>query len=158
MVCAYTGPARSPLPLMLAGIVSLYDVDDVEAFVQATLNNSNIDFSGEERDELVLEGIAIMCDLAARYEPHRPGYQQAGRFSGYAAMFLPRRLGDAWHRLHPEHCYVTRPDGSREWVYLERAVSLDGIRSEDHQRGRGDTVDTRILDRTKWARPRARAA
>ena len=143
---------------MLTTVVVLHDVDDVEAFVQATLNASGIAFERDERDELVLEGLAIMYRLADQFEPHRPGYSQPGRFSGYAAMFLPRRLTDAWHRLHPEHCYVTRPDGGREWYFAEQPVSLDGLRSDAAARkGSADGVDGQIRSPAHWARPRRAA-
>ena len=127
---------------MLTATVALFDVDDVEAFVQATLNRfcqansrrGHIVLAPDERDELVLEGLAIMQRLANQFEPHREGYAQAGRFSGYAAQMLPRKLGDAWHALHPEHQLVTQPDGKRRWQYERPSVSLDAITSEDGDR------------------------
>jgi hypothetical protein len=43
-------------------------------------------------------------------------------------MFLPRRLGDAWHRWHPEHRYITDPaTGRRRWHYDPPTMSLDGL-------------------------------
>jgi hypothetical protein len=66
--------------------------------------------------------------LADRYKPQMSGYTQSGRFSGYAAMFLPRRLGDAWHKWHPEHRYITDPEtGKRGWHYDQPMISLDSL-------------------------------
>lgn len=127
--------------------VSLHDVDDVEAFVQATLNASGIQFPEDEREELVAEGLAIMVKLAKAYQPRRGDHQQDGRFSGYAAMYLPRRLSDAWHRLHPEHLYVTDTGtGKRRWEYLALPVSLDALanssrRDTDARHGDGGYGD-----------------
>lgn len=114
---------------MLATQFSLYDVDDVPAFIVATIRRAGIHpAADDEIDELMLEGLAIMCELADRFEPHRPGYAKPGRFSGYAAQMLPRRLGDAWHRAHPEHRYVTdATTGRRRWVYDQAPTSLDAI-------------------------------
>lgn len=111
---------------MLPTTVQLHDIDDVEGFVCATIERAGLGaVEPAEKEELVGEGLAILYALAEKYEPHRPGYEQAGRFSGYAAQFLPRRLGDAWHSRHPEHTRVTGPDGKREWVYREKPASLD---------------------------------
>jgi hypothetical protein len=106
------------------------DVANVEAFVQKTIDRSGIVYSAAEREELLAEGLTILYELAERYKPMpaRPGIdKQAGRFSGYAAMFLPRRLGDFWHKSHPNHRYVTDPEtGKRGWVYGKPMLSLDG--------------------------------
>ncbi len=83
---------------------SLYDVEDVEAFVAGHLTRSRIILADrDEHDELLAEGITILYELADRYQPHMPGYTHPGRFSGYAAQLLPRRMQDAYYRLHPEH-------------------------------------------------------
>ncbi|HEY0391052.1 MAG TPA: hypothetical protein VGC63_05020 [Solirubrobacterales bacterium] len=110
---------------MLPTTVQLHDIDDVEGFVCATIERSGIQPSEHEKEELVADGICILYGLAATFEPHRPGYAQAGRFSGFAAQFLPRRLGDAWHSRHPEHVRVVGEDGKRRWVYRDTPISLD---------------------------------
>jgi hypothetical protein len=122
---------------MLASPFALRDVDDVENFVAATINRALPGLDESEFEELKLEGLAIMCELHKKFEPRREGYQQDGRFSGFAAMYLPRKLGDAWHRLHPEHRYVTDPEsGRRSWIYDQAPVSLDGIAERAmHQSG-----------------------
>lgn len=116
---------------MLAEVVALHDVKDAEGFVQATINRARLVLSPDEREELAAEGLAILCKLAGDWQPRREGYQQDGRFSGYAAMYLPRKLGDAWHRMHPEHLLRTQPDGGRRWQYGDRAVSLNAMTAED---------------------------
>jgi len=118
---------------------ALHDIEDVEAFVNATINawlrKSGVRLDVEDRAELVSEGLLILSQLADHYEPHREGYEQAGRFSGFAAQFLPRRLTDAWHRLNPHHEYKTQPDGSRRWRYNQPAVSLDAMLDESPREG-----------------------
>lgn len=113
---------------------SLLDIEDIEGFVNATINSwlsrSGIRLDLEEREELVAEGLLILARLEEQYEPHREGYEQEGRFSGYAAQFLPRRLTDAWHRLNPHHEFRTQADGRRKWEYNPEAVSLDAMLSE----------------------------
>lgn len=112
----------------LRAVVALEDIADVEGFVNATLNASGIEFQPDERDELVAEGLAILYQLHQRFERRRAGYTQDGRFSGFAAMYLPRKLGDAWHRARPEHRYITDPDtGKRSWAFFKAHTSLDGL-------------------------------
>jgi hypothetical protein len=124
---------------LLATPFRLHDIDDVEGFVAATIKRAGITADEDEMQELKLEGIAILFELERKFDPHRPGYDRPGWFSGYAAQFLPRRLGDAWHRAHPEHRYVTGPDGKRRWVYDQAPASLDAITSsKPHAGDRGD--------------------
>ena len=89
----------------------------------------------EERDELHREGLAILYQLARRYQPRIGDATQDGRFSGYAAMFLPRKLGDAWHAMHPEHRHLTdKTTGERRWHYGDKAVSLEAVVAEEPDR------------------------
>lgn len=111
---------------MLPTTVRLHDIDDVEGFVCATIEKAGLGaVAAHEKEELVGDGILILYRLAEQFEPHRPGYSQPGRFSGFAAQFLPRRLGDAWHSRNPSHVRVAGPDGKRRWVYLDTPISLD---------------------------------
>lgn len=110
---------------MLATTVQLHDIDDVEGFVCGTIERSEVRLTTSEHEELVSEGVIILYDLARRFEPRRHGYAEEGRFSGFAAQFLPRRLGDVWHASNPNHRRLTRPDGSRVWHYDAPPVSLD---------------------------------
>lgn len=123
--------------------VDFRDIEDPGAFVHATINKwqrptgerGPIPLSQDEREELHAEGMAILCKLARDFRPHMDGYDQEGWFSGYAAMFLPRKLGDAWHRMHPDHLLVTDPEtGKRRWQYKEKAVSLDALTGDDPDR------------------------
>jgi hypothetical protein len=116
--------------------VELHDVNDAEAFVRATITKGNLRLTPDELAELVAEGMVILCDLAAKYEPRRAGYEQDGTFAGYAARFLPLRLSDAWHRMNPGHRFVTDPKTKvRRWVYDDAPVSLDQVTEES-----GDNV------------------
>lgn len=116
---------------LIGAPIALHDIANCEAFVQRTIDRSQIRYSPQEREELLAEGLTILFELAGKYKPlqARPGIdKQPGRFSGYAAMFLPRRLGDAWHRWHPEHRYLTDPQtGERGWCYGQPMLSLDAV-------------------------------
>jgi hypothetical protein len=130
---------------LLATTVQLYDINDVEGFVCATIERSGIQAPEHEREELVADGLRILYELAARFEPQRPGYKQPGRFSGYAAQFLPRRLGDAWHSRNAEHVRIVGEDGRRSWAFRERPISLEqylappGPGEEQHRRADSHT-------------------
>jgi hypothetical protein len=113
------------LPPGVATGCQLYDIADVEAFTRGTLYKSGLALEHEEQEELVAEGICILYQLAEHYEPHRNGYASAGCFSGFAAVFQPRRLGDVWHSRHPEHRYRTTENGKRAWEYSKGPVTLD---------------------------------
>lgn len=120
---------------VLAEPIGLFDILDIEAFVQATINRSRRRHEPAEREELVAEGLRISYEQAARFDPHRAGYEQAGRFSGFLAKYLPLKLEDAYHRLHPEHQLRSDPEtGRRSYFYGERAASLDAMTAEDPDR------------------------
>ncbi len=117
---------------LIAQPIALADIANCEAFVQAALKKSGIRFGDEERDELLAEGLTILLELHRGYRPltARPGIDERdGRFSGYAAWALPKRLGDFWHKSHSEHRYVTGPDGKRGWIYGRPTLSLDALTS-----------------------------
>lgn len=107
------------------GTLTLYNVRDTRAFVADKLHKSRLRLSRDEREELICEGVAIMCELANRYEPHRDGYEQAGTFSGFAGYFLPRKLQDAYYRMHPEHRTVRDEDGTKRREFGHAALSLE---------------------------------
>lgn len=104
--------------------VQIHDIRDAEGFVAKTIRNSKLVLSYDEFEELKLEGICILYQLEKSYEPHMAGYAQPGRFSGYAARYLPGRLQDAWARQHPEHHCKRLPDGTREWEYGDKNLSI----------------------------------
>lgn len=142
---------------MLPTAIALEDIADCEAFVAGCLESSGIRFSADEHEDLLAEGLAVLFALHAKYEPHMPGYATSGRFSGYAAMFLPRRLGDAWHRSHPEHRYSMDPEtGKRKWEFLPRPVSIEAMQDNSRRGGRdapGEavTLESRFLPRSQWS-------
>ncbi len=109
---------------MIATAIRLHDVNDAQAFVAANIHKSGVIISTSEREDLLAEGLTILFELASRYEPHRPGYEKAGSFAGYAAKYLPGRMRDAYHALHPEHIARRDPDGRRVYDYGERPMSL----------------------------------
>lgn len=112
------------------GRVSLHDIEDAKAFVMATILKGKLLLSGEEREELLSEGVRILIALARDYQPGRGGLDAAGsRFSGYAAKYLPGKLSDAWHRLQGHRLQSTE-DGPRKWEIALQPASLDVIASE----------------------------
>lgn len=146
---------------MLATTVAVHDIDDAEGFVAATIRRSGIQLSEDEREELLAEGIRILFELSQRFEPRRGNHAQDGRFSGFAAQFLPRKLGDAWHRWNPDHRYVTGEDGKRTWVYYPKPVSIEALNSPGGERG-GEDWEGQIREPGAWSpaepspsRPRA---
>ncbi len=141
-------------PVALATSVRLLDIDDVEGFVCAAIERSGVrrHISTSEHLELIDEGICILYELAAKFEPRRDGYAEPGRFSGFAAQFLPRRLGDAWHRNHPEHVRVPGEDGRRRWHYCPAPLSLELYLSDHHDADAGvPHREVTIRPRTEWA-------
>lgn len=139
---------------LLPAKIRVHDIEDAEGFVAATIERSGIRPAPTEHEELIAEGLAILYELAAKFEPQREGYDTPGRFSGFAAQFLPRKLGDAWHKLHPEHRYVTGEDGKRHWVYFEAPASLDAVLAgPDPTHGSTSTVEASIRSLTGWAPP-----
>lgn len=141
--------------MSVASGLQLHDIEDVEGFVIGCLNRSGIQSSQDEREDLIAEGICILYELAGQYEPKRGSHTKAGRFSGFAAQFLPRRLGDAWHKKNPHHF---RPStGNRKWQYLEAPISLDGILGSERNRQRAEgehgprPVEHRFRPQTHWS-------
>jgi hypothetical protein len=124
---------RSPLPP-----VQVHDIDDLQAFVRTAVYRKLVRLrDDQEFEEMVAEGMVIVLDLARRYDPGKdrpstkPGHVCKTErcckpsFAGYASRLLPPKLLDAWHAHHPEHLLKTQEDGSRKWVYLQEACSLD---------------------------------
>lgn len=136
---------------MLGTQVALHDVEDVEGFVAATIERSGIQLSADEREELLAEGIRILFELSERFEPRRGNHTQDGRFSGFAAQFLPRKLGDAWHRWNPDHRYVTGEDGKRQWVYYPKPVSIQALEGGDSNADHSGGWESQVVDRSTWA-------
>lgn len=124
---------------MLSGVVVLHDIKDAEAFVISTIKRSKIRVDRDEYQELVCEGLVILCEMSKRFKPRMAGFEKDGKFSGYAARYLPNKLGDAWHRLHPEHVLKTQDDGARRYEYMDAAASFDQERERNS--GRIDNTD-----------------
>jgi len=135
---------------LLAAPIGLHDIEDVERFVANSLHRSGLPFRRQEQEELISEGLCILYELAEKFEPQREGYAQAGRFSGYAAQFLPRRLGDAWHKRHPEHRRIAGDDGKRRWVYTEAAFSLEEA-LQNSEVFDEDSFEINIRPPSQWA-------
>ena len=125
--------------------VALLDIDDVRAFVAAQVAKTPgvPMLHGDEADELIQEGLVILFELADRFQPHMPGYDKPGRFSGYAAWALPKRLQSAWRRMHPEHLTRKAPDGTRTLEYGLKPLSVDWQSDRDEEQH--DGVDRRVL-------------
>lgn len=131
--------------------VAIGDVKDAYGFVSRCIGKSGIKtFSAQEYDELMCEGIVILCALHERYDPRKDkgtapvrgvkSTKGVASFAGYASYLLPRKLRDAWHRMHPEHVLKTMPDKTRKYVYYEPPKSLDEMRSSTGVQDSGDRV------------------
>lgn len=107
--------------------VSLYDIDDVEAFIVMCIKRSGAPVKTYEYEDIKAEAICILYGMASKFIPQMEGYSQPGRFSGYAIKYMPRKIREAWHRIHEEAQLKTMPDGKREYVYYKQAVSYDRI-------------------------------
>ena len=134
-------------------VVALHDIDDIRGFCAATLNRCRIPFDEEEYEELISDGVEILLKLSKGYEPHRAGYAQPGKFSGYAARYLPRRLTDAWRKRHPEMVYTTGEDGKRKYVILPKPLSIEGLRASARSADGGGTdhIDAKFLPSSHWS-------
>lgn len=104
--------------------VAIYDVKDAQRFVAAAVHRLPFQLDQNEIEELIAEGQAILVELSNGYTSHRDGYDQPGRFSGYAAQYLPRRLIRAYHNLHETH-YEARTTEGREWRQVPPPIRLD---------------------------------
>lgn len=122
---------------LLPSAVPLHDIDDAEAFVRTHINKAGgLVLTRDEREELIAEGLVILCDLARRYKPRLDGYKRDGSFAGYATNLLGRKLSDAYHRQRENHLCRTQPDGTRKIEYLPRAESYERVtspRNNGHQ-------------------------
>lgn len=107
--------------------VSFHNIEDAEAVVRSIIRKGRKILTGDQMDELVSEGMRIMCKLATDYEPGKNGLDPTtSSFSGYVWKLLPGKLSDAANRLHGGHL-ATLPDGSRRWHYDEPPASLERI-------------------------------
>lgn len=130
--------------------IALEDIDDVYGFVAHHVLRAPgvpVIHDPEEAEELIHEGVTILFELHDRFEPHRTGYAKPGRFSGYAAWALPKRLQNAWRRMHPEHLTRKRPDGRRTVEYGQRPLSVDFYADERAPKGE---VRRALLETQGW--------
>lgn len=108
----------------MTSAVPIHDIRDAQRFVAAAVHRLPFRLDREETEELVAEGQAILLELANAYTDHKEGYDQPGRFSGYASQYLPRRLIRAYHNLHETH-YEARTEDGREWRQAPPPIRLD---------------------------------
>lgn len=121
---------------MLSNKVSLYDIKDVEGFVIACVKRSGSNAPPEYWDDLIAEGICLLYQMAKNYKPKMNGYDQAGKFSGYAIMWLPKQISQFWHRSQEHHLLAKDPEtGKREWTYRLSPVSYEVVASETTSMG-----------------------
>lgn len=122
--------------------VSLGDIKDAEAFVKYAIKRARVPVAQYEYDDVVCEGLLVLCRLYVMYDPSRDRGSTVRRtdgstngvasFAGYASYLLPGKIRDAWHRMHEEHLLRTQEDGTRRYEYgtsprsLSEAGSMDG--------------------------------
>ncbi len=111
--------------------VPLHDIADAEGFVRANISKvTGLVLTRDEREELIAEGLVILCTLARKYQPRMAGYTKDGSFAGYASRLLGPKLSDAYHRSRENHLCRTQPDGSRKIEYLPRAKSYEEMTNQ----------------------------
>lgn len=108
-------------------VVEIGDIRDAYGFVRGMIAKSGIKAWGDAYEELICEGVLILCELHERYDPEKDTGDKAA-FAGYAAYLLPRKLTNSWHKLHPNHVLRTQEDGKRRYVYYQDSKSLDEMR------------------------------
>lgn len=121
------------------GRIQVYDIRDAKNFVYTLLGWSrlaNMEF--HEREDLCAEGMLILLDLASKFKPHMDGYEQPGRFSGYAARFLPGKVRSAYYKMHPEHLQKTNAEGKRYYQHGEQPKSYEELIEREEAPINGD--------------------
>lgn len=112
----------------------MHDVEDVESFVRAMIPKTRLKrLSFEDREELLAEGIAILCRMATKYKSRMDGYEQDGSFAGYCAKYLPHKMREAWYSWHPEHLLEWQEDGKRRHTHGESPASWDEKLERDNE-------------------------
>lgn len=110
------------------GRVQVYDILNAESFVRSSIAKAKLRVSDfHELQDVVSEGMAIMLDLASKFNPHMPGYDKPGSFAGYCSKYLPNKIRAAWHNMHPEHLLVRSPDGKKRYEYGDSPKSLSEL-------------------------------
>ena len=80
------------------------------------MKKSGLQLNDEEYDELFYTGVVLIYEMAEKFT--------GGSFYGFVMMFLPRKLGGAWHQMNETHVLVTHPSGKRTWRYYKDPRSL----------------------------------
>lgn len=124
---------------------SLYDIDDVEAFVVMCIKRSGAPIRPYEYEDMIGEALVILYAMADKYIPQMEGYAQPGRFSGYVVKYLPRKIREAWHKNYEACSLKTMPDGKRQYVYYKEAESFDRLLHTD--------VDDAYFDERRFSAP-----
>jgi hypothetical protein len=133
----------------LSAKVALYNIEDCEAFVRHCMKKGRVILDGDAYDELLAEGLVLLYEMAGKYQPHRdPSWHGASTertkgFYGYALFLLPRKLGDAWHRMNPHHVQRTVEGGRRVYEYHRPAKSLDELAGQHFEGSSGATGNGR---------------
>lgn len=109
---------------MLGRQCSIYDVEDIEAFVIMCIKRSGVKPMSHEWEDLVAEGIALLWAMSNNYKVG------VGCFSGYAVKYMPRKIRESYNRGSEHALHRTQDDGTRKWEYYDRAVSLDALMEE----------------------------
>ena len=112
---------------MLRRQCSIYDVEDIEAFVVMCIKRSGVKPMSHEWEDLVAEGLCLLWAMSNNYQ------QGIGCFSGYAVKYMPRKIREAYNRGSEHALHRTQEDGTRRWEYYERAVSLDALMQENKE-------------------------
>lgn len=105
---------------------SLYDIEDVEAFVVMCIKRSGASPSSSEFEDLTAEGMLIIFKLSTKYRGSPDG-DPRWCFSGYCLKYVPPTLRRVWHQMQENHIYKTMPDGKRRWIEYPKHRSYDAM-------------------------------
>lgn len=127
---------------MLSKQCSIYDIDDIEAFIIMCIKRSGAKPLQSEWEDLIAEGLYLLWAMSERYDT------TIGCFSGYALKYMPRKLKH-YYMSTQEHCVLrTKPDKSREWSSYARPVSWEQVTSNHSEGGQ-----KRVLHEERLRKP-----
>lgn len=104
--------------------VAVHDVNDAEAFVIHAMQTSGINPARDETEDVIAAGLLVLVEMGQRYKPRMPGYTADGRFSGYAARWLPGRIRDAYYQMHENIIVRVDADGHKRREFLPTPLRL----------------------------------
>lgn len=123
---------------MLRHQCSIYDIDDIEAFIVMCIKRSGCRPTYSEWEDLIATGIMLLWEMSNNYKVG------IGTFSGYAIRYMPKKLKESYHRSHENYIRSVDDGGRRQWTRKQTALSWDEMTTVD---------DSHHIDETKLRYP-----